>query len=568
MNIPVSFKKKCFFIFFMLAWQYSHAQNLLNRIISIEAEQQPLSKILKDIGRQGDFYFSYNSVILKSDSLVSLVLNQKTVKQVLDALFEGRYQYKESGKYIIIQPAVLNQTYIISGYVQDSKTGERISDATVYEPRQLVSAFTDDHGFFRLALKNKEAAAIINISKISYTDTSVIIPSGHDEQLNVVISSSPLELNSVYVYNKVEKAWLARLFISSRQRVQSLNLSNFFANQPVQVSLVPGLGTHGRLGAQVVNKVSLNVVGGYTAGVNGLELAGGFNLVKKDMKKVQIAGAFNVVGGNVKGMQMAGYHNEVLDSLLGLQASGFSNRVKTGVKGMQLSGFYNQASSSAAGVQATGGINVAGKAKGVQLAGIANISKREMSGVQLGGFFNYAKRLKGVQIGFINITDTSEGYSIGLINISRNYHVLTVYADELAPVNFSFKSGNKKLYGIMTVGFNFINNHKLIYLGYGFGSEINFSKSFFISPELRWGYVYTGKGGHDNDLVKFNLNANFRLGKSVSVFAGPSFSMFRTNQIHAVDGYQFPLPSAHYSKFNMGDKWSGWIGWQVGINLF
>ena len=35
--------------------------------------------------------------------------------------------------------------------------------------------------------------------------------------------------------------------------------------------------------------------GGYTAGVNGLEIGGLFNLNKKDVRYVQAAGLFNIV---------------------------------------------------------------------------------------------------------------------------------------------------------------------------------------------------------------------------------------------------------------------------------
>ena len=58
-------------------------------------------------------------------------------------------------------------------------------------------------------------------------------------------------------------------------------MKNFFETRPFQVSLVPGLGSHGKMSGQVVNNFSLNVFGGYTAGTNGSELGGLFNIDKK-----------------------------------------------------------------------------------------------------------------------------------------------------------------------------------------------------------------------------------------------------------------------------------------------
>src|SRR3546814_16471504 len=93
----------------------------------------------------------------------------------------------------------------------------------------------------------------------------------------------------------VERTRLGRFFVSSGQRIQSLNLRGFFTESPVQVSLMPGLSTQGRMSAQVVNNFSVNLIGGYTAGLNGMEMAGVFNMNKKDVGPVKIAGGFNVV---------------------------------------------------------------------------------------------------------------------------------------------------------------------------------------------------------------------------------------------------------------------------------
>src|SRR5205814_7803774 len=51
------------------------------------------------------FYFSYNSILLKRDSLVTLSAQGKTVRQILDLLFRGTVEYKENGNYIILRRA-------------------------------------------------------------------------------------------------------------------------------------------------------------------------------------------------------------------------------------------------------------------------------------------------------------------------------------------------------------------------------------------------------------------------------------------------------------------------------
>ncbi|WP_431211203.1 hypothetical protein ACQ86N_35630 [Puia sp. P3] len=205
----------------------------------------------------------------------------------------------------------------------------------MYESGQLVSTLTDINGFFRLRLRdNKYAHAELVISKQFYRDTVIFLRPGYDQQVTVPIAREKVsDLTPFVVTNKVEKTWVGKLFLSSKQIVQSLNLGDFFANKPVQMSLIPGLGTHGKMSGQVVNKLSLNLIAGYSAGMKGVELAGIANFDKGEVRGVQASGIANLVGGNVSGVQLAGIHNEDLDSLYGVQAGGSATRCGAASKG-------------------------------------------------------------------------------------------------------------------------------------------------------------------------------------------------------------------------------------------
>ncbi|WP_146753028.1 hypothetical protein [Sphingobacterium multivorum] len=80
-----------------------------------------------------------------------------------------------------------------------------------------------------------------------------------------------------------------------------MNLGGMFLYSPYQISMTPGLSTHGFIRSQIVNKFSINIIGGSTAGVKGMELGGVFNMNQYDMQGMQMAGVFNAVGGNVRG---------------------------------------------------------------------------------------------------------------------------------------------------------------------------------------------------------------------------------------------------------------------------
>ena len=202
----------------------------------------------------------------------------------------------------------------------------------------------------------------------------------------------------------IEKTGLGKFLISSKQKIQNLNLKRFYTTRTWQMSFFPPYSTHGRLNAQVVNRYSINLLGGYSGGTDVFEFGGIYNMNKGNVKYFQGAGIFNLVGGQVRGFQMAGIFNYVQDTVVGFQGAGIANIAKKQFVGTQFGGLYCQANSI----------------EGTQLAGIANITKHHVDGVQVAGIFNKANSISGMQIGLVNVvTEENTGSSFGLINISK-----------------------------------------------------------------------------------------------------------------------------------------------------
>lgn len=600
----------------LLCTLYSgYGQSVLSRTVTLDVNRQRLDQVLEIISNKADCYFSYSSSIVRKDSLVSLSVRNKTIKEVLDLLFNTSFEFRESGSYVIIRKAPIRMTmitkkaeledkvYMVSGYVYDEQSDAAIPEASVYEKKLLTSALTDASGFFKLKLKNsKSSTATLTVSKEFYEDTSVLIQPGRNQELSITLlpliqeddritispedyltpdsmktDKTPDSLRVIPMIpspdsSRVERTGMGRFLLSTKQKIQTINLGKFFTTRPFQFSLVPGLGSHGQMSGQVVNKFSLNAIGGYTAGTNGIEIGGVFNIDKKEVKYFQAAGVFNVVGGITRGVQIAGVNNTVLNKVYAFQAAGVNNLVKGNFSGFQVAGVYNHVMDSVKGWQAAGVANFAkNKVTGVQVAGVINFSNREMNGVQVSGVINYAKKLKGVQFGLINIADTSEGYSIGLFNIIlKGYHKLSVFSNELTDFNLAFKTGNSKFYSILQVGVSPEDNNKVYSFGYGLGSELRLNKARTISinPEISSDYLYRGTWAYLNLLNKFQLNLNVKLNKYISFYAGPAYSVFISDQHTAVAGYRFALPAGGYKLHTYSNRVTGWFGWTAGINFF
>ena len=127
-------------------------KTVLDKPITIKLSNERLEEALKIIGDRNGFSFSYNPADFDLNRRVTVNATGKAVRQVLDELFRGSAIYKERRNHIILQKAAEKpeepKDIIINGYVFDQETGERIAQVSVFEKRTLVSAVTNQMGYF------------------------------------------------------------------------------------------------------------------------------------------------------------------------------------------------------------------------------------------------------------------------------------------------------------------------------------------------------------------------------------------------------------------------------------
>lgn len=525
--------RNCFLIILMLGLALAaRAQSPAQPGITLQAKNTKVFLVMQEMEKQAGIYFSYDGRLINRDSLVTLNIINQPLNTALQAVFGNRFEYLPQGRYLVITPAMphlaLTNTDVttdgnsvsVSGLVTDERSGERLMNASVYEKDQLVATLTDEHGYFKLRLRPGASGSVaLTAGKRMYHDTTVhFLPS--------VLVNARAGMGAYLADksrgNRVERTGLGQAFISTRQMIQSLNIPNFFASRPFQVSLTPGLSTHGMFSPQVVNTVSLNVIGGYTAGVNGVEAGGLFNINKRDSRYLQLAGIFNLVGGNMTGLQLAGAHNFVLDTL-----------------------------------------------KGVQLALFANRTEGSVSGLQLSALNNDTRYLRGVQIGLINRADTSKGISIGLLNIIRNgFYRINYFANNLANANIALKTGTHAFYSTLLLSTNISSTQKFYAFGLGIGHDFMLSDKFYISAEGN--YHLANNTLWDNQWGQAKLLLNLQITPNISLVAGPTFNHYKYNHRWHVPGYrnitQAPEISSNAPYVpGAATQTRQWLGWEAGV---
>ncbi len=496
------FSKTLLLSFFFTALSHcslGQTKPLLEREVSITFTNEKLDAALALLSRQEKFNFSYNPAILNLNTIVQAKYERKTLREVIIYLAGPSIQLKEKGNYIILTKSNSSQAnktdgltpLIISGYVMNFDTDEKVGEVSVYDKKSLTAAITNPYGYFKLVLEKPEAQNFISINKRNFRDTVISVPVDVPSFLTITLVPEQRPVMPVINESDSKKDSLVEeilppLLSESQNKSQSklernLNMENIkdSLHRKWQVSLVPFVGTNRQLSGNVINEYSFNIISGYGLGVRKLELGGYFNINRGNVEHAQLAGSFNLNMGSMKGFQAAGSFN---------LNRGSANAV-------QVAGTFNFNSQSSRGAQFAAIANIQMKEyTGFQVASFANIAHKKIKGTQIAGVVNYAKNVHGTQIGLINIADSVRGVQLGLLCLAKHgYHKIEISADEIFYTNLAFRTGVPLLYNIITAGIkpdNFEDPYWTV--GYGIGTSPKLAKWLYLNFDITANQVSKG----------------------------------------------------------------------------
>ena len=220
-----------------------------------------------------------------------------------------------------------------------------------------------------------------------------------------------------------------------------------------QLSFITPLGTNGIDSHLITNKVSINILGGYSYGNLFCELGGLYNVNLHLTKGFSAAGLFNYSGKTEDAVQLAGLFNISTDGNASAQIGGITNIAKKST--FQLNGISNITTGTT----------------DTQISGILNIAK-EVNGLQL-GLINYAEDMNGVPIGLISFVKNGKGKPEFEIGFSDSLNTF-----------ISFKFGINKFYTIFSGGINYIDNPTFMAYGFGLGTQMDWADGWGSQIEL------------------------------------------------------------------------------------
>jgi len=360
--------------------------------------------------------------------------------------------------------------------------------------------------------------------KTKETPTPPQFPDISDENL---FPTSPILDSTLYEsrWDKFKKK-LGKLFVSRPQRINAQNVNDSL-NRKFQLSILPFLGTNRLLSGSIKNDYSVNILMGYSGGVRKLEVGGIVNGVRQNMKGLQVAGVGNIVGGIVAGGQLSST------------------------------------------------FNIAGHLeKGLQISSGINVTIKESSGWQISPV-NFAHRVLkgGKQIGFINISDSTDIVPIGFLSFvgsGNGYKRLELSVDENQTVSFSFKTGVKDFYNILALHYNFTRTQEIFGLGYGIGRAYELGKSWMFNTDLTANVLVEYDDFNPNiaTVWKFDLSFEKQITRNAAVTFGPSVKYLIINEYNSLSWTRKPFNRIPpFKSISSTANSTFWIGFQMGVRI-
>ncbi len=185
---------------------------LLDMALSVQVVEEPLGNTLKKIEELGGFRFAYSNQDIDLSRDISLNVEQRKLRDILRQIFpKSDINFREKGnKVLILKTLVPTIFQTVRGTIVDQETNQPIPGANVIilgiEP--LTGASTDLYGRFKIE-KVPVGRHSIKASFSGYRpylQENLLVDAGKEAVLNIRLSESVSELETVVVIAELDKA--------------------------------------------------------------------------------------------------------------------------------------------------------------------------------------------------------------------------------------------------------------------------------------------------------------------------------------------------------------------------
>jgi hypothetical protein len=173
---------------------------VLDAPVTLHLQDQRLESILQRISQDHPLTFSYDNRILP-EALQSADFDAVPLRNVLDKLLDpAGLDWSLKGNIVIVTAAKPSKQeepfYVISGYVEDAVTGERLAGAQVVDLHSRNGTLTNDVGFFSFRLRSDSVKLVISMLGYAVYAERMML---RQDSRRLVKMSSDLSLEAVVI---------------------------------------------------------------------------------------------------------------------------------------------------------------------------------------------------------------------------------------------------------------------------------------------------------------------------------------------------------------------------------
>jgi TonB-linked SusC/RagA family outer membrane protein len=198
------------------------AQELLNRKVNLNVENQELRKVLNKIEKQANVKFAYRPSFLPQEHKISLVVSNKTLSEVLQKVIAPlKIKWEIVGQQIILSPDPDKNSFLsrqldtevaasplpadrnITGKVSDER-GEGLPGVSIVVKGTQQGTTTNSDGTFAMSVATGDAVLIFSF--VGYASKEVQVGSQTNISVSLEVDNKSLEEFVVVGYGAVKKS--------------------------------------------------------------------------------------------------------------------------------------------------------------------------------------------------------------------------------------------------------------------------------------------------------------------------------------------------------------------------
>lgn len=265
--------------------------------LNISAENVTLEEILKEIEKQSEYTFVYNSSVVDVGQPASLRVSNAQLTEALEILFSGKQiAFSFRDRHIVLSDRPVSNSdrapapaqprpVTVSGRITDNG-GEPLIGVNVFVKGTTQGTITGPDGNFRL---ETSAGSTLVFSYIGYQQREIIVE--NDTPLEVVLEEETKELEEVIVigYGSESRALLSSSIgdVSAEQIAEAptATISGALQGRTAGVQVVQNSGTPGAgISVRVRGTSSIN------AGAEPLYVIDGVPMIARDLSQIGFSG--------------------------------------------------------------------------------------------------------------------------------------------------------------------------------------------------------------------------------------------------------------------------------------